>query len=89
MMTEERKPNSSSIIRVDVTFAIKNIRGKDSSFIISGIVREELLGEMTTTIREFMRKYGLAESNFSSYVSSATMPWRDSKGMDQTNTDDS
>ena len=88
MMTEEKKADSSGVIEVDVTFVSKDIMGKGSSFTTSGIVKEALLGEMMTTIYEFMMKYGLTQSSSSSFVQSVIMPLNVLKDMVPINIED-
>lgn len=67
----EKKP-SLAFTKIDVTFAEENLE-KGSSFTISGIIRTELCTQMKTIMKEYMMKYGLTQTNFSSYVPNATM----------------
>jgi len=82
------KRKSPGFLEVNATFVIKSSEA-DIHITISGTARDALHGEILSTIAEFMRKFGLTQSNSFSFVPSATIHWRDSNDTGSLNLIDS
>ena len=87
-MTEMKKSDLPNCSDLNALFVIKNTDGRDSSFIINGILPTDLTIELKTIIHDYIQKSRLTLSNSYWYAQSVTMPSEDSTSGARTKKED-
>ena len=87
-MSETKKSDLPDYSSLDATFVIKNTEGRDSSFIINGTFREDLITEIKSTIHNYIQKSGQTLVSSSWSAQSVTTPLEDSSNGEKQNAKD-
>ena len=77
-MSEPQKKNSPSYSSLGATYVVSDTNERVSSFTINGILREDLITEIKTTIHDYIQKSRLTLSNSYYSAQSVTTPLEDS-----------
>ena len=83
-----KKSDWLNYLNVDATFVIKDTNGKDSSFIINGTFKEDLITEIKSTIHNYTQRSGQTLSNSYYSAQSVTTLWDGSTSGERTKKED-